>query len=135
MCLILEETGNIKAKYSTQDIECFKIYVKTADGFYKSPYRRDFMPAFNIFVEEDKFIPTCKDGVYFGYHSFAHLSDALLLYKMRVQTLWEPIIVKCIIPACTLYFEGIFSYKKDSYCSKGIVLKEIINLKLKCSCV
>ena len=135
MCLILEETGYVKAKYSTQDIECFKVYVKTADGFYKSPYRRDFMPAFNIFVEEDKFIPTCKDGVYFGYHSFARLSDAFSLYNMCVQTLWEPIIVKCIIPACTLYFEGIFSYKKDSYCSKGIVLKEIINLKLKCSCV
>ena len=128
MCLILEETGSIKAKYSTQYIECFKIYVKTADGFYKSPYRRDFMPAFNIFVEEDKFIPTCKDGVYFGYHSFARLSDALLLYKMWVQTLWEPIIVKCIIPAYTLYFKGTFSSKKDSYCSKSILLKEIVNV-------
>ena len=135
MCLILEETGYVKAKCSDKDIECFKVYVKTADGFYKSPYRRDFMPAFNIFVEEDKFIPTCKDGVYFGYHSFARLSDAFSLYNMCVQTLWEPIIVKCIIPAYTLYFEGLFSYKKDSYCFKGIVLKEIINLKLKCSCV
>ena len=128
MCLNLEKTGYIEAKYSDQDIECFKIYIKTADGFYKSPYKRDFMPAFNIFVEEDKFIPTCKDGVYFGYHSFARLSDALSLYKMWVQTLWEPIIVKCIIPAYTLYFEGTFSSKKDSYCSKSILLKEIVNV-------
>ena len=128
MCLNLEETGYIEAKYSTQDIECFKIYVKTADGFYKSPYRGDFMPAFNIIIEEDNFNPTCKDGVYFGYHSFAHLSDALSLYKMWVQTLWEPIIVKCIIPAYTLYFEGTFSSKKDSYCSKSILLKEIVNV-------
>ena len=135
MCLILEETGYVKAKYSTQDIECFKVYVKTADGFYKSPYRRDFMPAFNIIIEEDNFIPTCKDEVYFGYHSFVRLSDAFSLYNMCVQTLWEPIIVKCIIPAYTLYFEGTFSYKKDSYCSKSILLKEIVNLKLKCSCV
>ena len=128
MCLNLEKTGYIEAKYSDQDIECFKIYIKTADGFYKSPYKRDFMPAFNIIIEEDNFIPTCKDGVYFGYHSFAHLSDALLLYKMWVQTLWEPIIVKCIIPAYTLYFEGTFSSKKDSYCSKSILLKEIVNV-------
>ena len=128
MCLILEETGHIEAKYSTQDIECFKIYVKTADGFYKSPYRRDFMPAFNIIIEEDNFIPTCKNEVYFGYHSFARLSDALSLYKMWVQTLWEPIIVKCIIPAYTLYFEGTFSNKKDSYCSKSILLKEVVNV-------
>ena len=128
MCLNLEETGHIEAKYSTQDIECFKIYIKTADGFYKSPYKRDFMPAFNIIIEEDNFSPTCKDEVYFGYHSFARLSDALLLYKMWVQTLWEPIIVKCIIPAYTLYFEGTFSSKKDSYCSKSILLKEIVNV-------
>ena len=128
MCLNLEETGHIEAKYSTQDIECFKIYIKTADGFYKSPYKRDFMPAFNIIIEEDNFSPTCKDEVYFGYHSFARLSDALLLYRMWVQTLWEPIIVKCIIPAYTLYFEGTFSSKKDSYCSKSILLKEIVNV-------
>ena len=128
MCLNLEETGHIEAKYSDQDIECFKIYIKTADGFYKSPYKRDFMPAFNIIIEEDNFSPTCKDEVYFGYHSFARLSDALLLYKMWVQTLWEPIIVKCIIPAYTLYFEGTFSSKKDSYCSKSILLKEIVNV-------
>lgn len=128
MCLNLEETGHIEAKYSTQDIECFKIYIKTADGFYKSPYKRDFMPAFNIIIEEDNFSPTCKDEVYFGYHSFARLSDALLLYKMWVQTLWEPIIVKCIIPAYTLYFEGTFSSKKDSYCSKSILLKEVVDI-------
>lgn len=128
MCLNLEETGHIEAKYSNQDIECFKIYIKTADGFYKSPYKRDFMPAFNIIIEEDNFIPTCKDKVYFGYHSFARLSDVLSLYKMWVQTLWEPIIVKCIIPAYTLYFEGTFSSKKDSYCSKSILLKEIVNV-------
>lgn len=128
MCLILEETDHIEAKYSTQDIVCFKIYIKTADGFYKSPYKRDFMPAFNIIIEEDSFSPTCKDEVYFGYHSFARLSDALSLYKMWVQTLWEPIIVKCIIPAYTLYFEGTFSSKKDSYCSKSILLKEIVNV-------
>ena len=128
MCLNLEETGHIEAKYSTQDIECFKIYIKTADGFYKSPYKRDFMPAFNIIIEEDNFSPTCKDEVYFGYHSFARLSDALLLYRMWVQTLWEPIIVKCIIPAYTLYFEGTFSSKKDSYCSKSILLKEIVDI-------
>lgn len=128
MCLNLEETGHIEAKYSTQDIECFKIYIKTADGFYKSPYKRDFMPAFNIIIEEDNFSPTCKDEVYFGYHSFARLSDALSLYRMWVQTLWEPIIVKCIIPAYTLYFEGTFSSKKDSYCSKSILLKEIVNV-------
>ena len=128
MCLNLEETGHIEAKYSNQDIECFKIYIKTADGFYKSPYKRDFMPAFNIIIEEDNFSPTCKDEVYFGYHSFSRLSDALSLYRMWVQTLWEPIIVKCIIPAYTLYFEGTFSSKKDSYCSKSILLKEIINL-------
>lgn len=128
MCLNLEKTGYIEAKYSDQDIECFKIYIKTADGFYKSPYKRDFMPAFNIIIEEDNFSPTCKDEVYFGYHSFAHLSDALLLYKMWVQTLWEPIIVKCVIPAYTLYFEGTFSSKKDSYCSKSILLKEIVNV-------
>ena len=128
MCLNLEETGHIEAKYSDQDIECFKIYIKTADGFYKSPYKRDFMPAFNIIIEEDNFSPTCKDEVYFGYHSFARLSDALSLYKMWVQTLWEPIIVKCIIPAYTLYFEGTFSSKKDSYCSKSILLKEIVNV-------
>ena len=128
MCLNLEETGHIEAKYSDQDIECFKIYIKTADGFYKSPYKRDFMPAFNIIIEEDNFSPTCKDEVYLGYHSFARLSDALSLYrKMWVQTLWEPIIVKCIIPAYTLYFEGTFSSKKDSYCSKSILLKEIVN--------
>ena len=128
MCLNLEETGHIEAEYSNQDIECFKIYIKTADGFYKSPYKRDFMPAFNIIIEEDNFSPTCKDKVYFGYHSFAHLSDALSLYKMWVQTLWEPIIVKCIIPAYTLYFGGTFSSKKDSYCSKSILLKEIVNV-------
>lgn len=128
MCLNLEETGHIEAKYSTQDIECFKIYIKTADGFYKSPYKRDFMPAFNIIIEEDNFSPTCKDEVYFGYHSFARLSDALLLYRMWVQTLWEPIIVKCIIPAYTLYFEGTFSSKKDSYCSKSILLKEVVDI-------
>ena len=128
MCLNLEETGHIEAKYSTQDIECFKIYIKTADGFYKSPYKRDFMPAFNIIIEEDNFSPTCKDEVYFGYHSFAHLSDTLLLYRMWVQTLWEPIIVKCIIPAYTLYFEGTFSIKNDSYCSKSILLKEIVDI-------
>ena len=128
MCLNLEETGHIEAKYSTQDIECFKIYIKTANGFYKSPYKRDFMPAFNIIIEEDNFSPTCKDEVYFGYHSFARLSDALLLYKMWVQTLWEPIIVKCIIPAYTLYFEGTFSSKKDSYCSKSILLKEVVDI-------
>ena len=128
MCLNLEKTGYIEAKYSDQDIECFKIYIKTADGFYKSPYKRDFMPAFNIIIEEDNFIPTCKDRVYFGYHSFARLSDALSLYKMWVQTLWEPIIVKCIIPAYTLYFEGTFSNKKDSYCSKSILLKEVVNV-------
>ena len=86
------------------------------------------MPAFNIIIEEDNFSPTCKDEVYFGYHSFAHLSDALLLYKMWVQTLWEPIIVKCIIPAYTLYFEGTFSSKKDSYCSKSILLKEVVDI-------
>ena len=128
MCLNLEKTGYIEAKYSDQDIECFKIYIKTADGFYKSPYKRDFMPAFNIIIEEDNFSPICKDEVYFGYHSFARLSDALLLYKMWVQTLWEPIIVKCIIPAYTLYFKGTFSSKKDSYCSKSILLKEIVNV-------
>ena len=128
MCLNLEKTGYIEAKYSDQDIECFKIYIKTADGFYKSPYRRDFMPAFNIIIEEDNFIPTCKDEVYFGYHSFARLSDVLSLYRMWVQTLWEPIIVKCIIPAYTLYFEGTFSSKKDSYCSKSILLQEIVNV-------
>ena len=128
MCLNLEKTGYIEAKYSDQDIECFKIYIKTADGFYKSPYRRDFMPAFNIIIEEDNFSPICKDEVSFGYHSFAHLSDALLLYRMWVQTLWEPIIVKCIIPAYTLYFEGTFSNKRDSYCSKSILLKEIVNV-------
>ena len=128
MCLNLEETGHIEAKYSTQDIECFKIYIKTADGFYKSPYKRDFMPAFNIIIEEDNFSPTCKDEVCLGDDSFADLSDAVLVYRMWVQTLWEPIIVKCIIPAYTLYFEGTFSSKKDSYCSKSILLKEIVNV-------
>ena len=128
MCLNLEKTGYIEAKYSDQDIECFKIYIKTADGFYKSPYKRDFMPAFNIIIEEDNFSPVCKNRVYFGYHSFAHLFDALSLYRMWVQTLWEPIIVKCVIPAYTLYFEGTFSSKKDSYCSKSILLKEIVNV-------
>ena len=128
MCLNLEEIGYVKAKRSDQDIECFKIYIKTADGFYKSLYKRDFMPAFNIIIEEDNFNPVCKGGAYFGYHSFVRLSDALLLYKMWVQTLWEPIIVKCIIPAYTLYFEGTFSSKKDSYCSKSILLKEIVNV-------
>ena len=29
MCLNLEEIGYVKAKYSTQDIECFKIYIKS----------------------------------------------------------------------------------------------------------
>ena len=128
MCLILEETGNIKAKYSTQDIECFKIYVKTADGFYKSPYRRDFMPAFNILIEEDNFQPICKDEVYLGYHSFTHFHNASLVYSLWSKDGWEPIIVKCIIPAYTLYYEGTFANKNDSYCSKCIVLKEIINL-------
>ena len=128
MCLNLEKTGYIEAKYSDQDIECFKIYIKTADGFYKSLYKRDFMPAFNIIIEEDNFNPVCKNGVYFGYHSFARLSDAFSLYKMCVQTLWEPIIVKCVIPAYTLYFKGTFSSKKDSYCSKSILLKEIVNI-------
>ena len=47
---------------------------------------------------------------------------------MWVQTLWEPIIVKCIIPAYTLYFEGTFSSKKDSYCSKSILLKEVVDI-------
>lgn len=128
MCLNLEKTGHIEAKYSDQDIECFKIYIKTADGFYKSPYKRDFMPAFNIIIEEDNFIPNCKDEVYFGYHSFAHLYDALSLYKMWVQTLWEPIIVKCIIPAYTLYFEGTSFDNIKSYCSKSILLKEVISI-------
>lgn len=128
MCLNLEEIGYVKAKRSDQDIECFKIYIKTADGFYKSPFRRDFMPAFNMLIEEDNFKPICKDEVNIGYHSFAYSFDTSLVYSEWSKDKWEPIIVKCIIPAYTYYFEGTFYDRMKSYCSKCIVLKEIINL-------
>lgn len=68
----------------------------------------------NLF-KEDKF-----DFVNIGLHSFKNLEDAKVGLSMNYS-----VLVKCIIPKGSDYYEGIFNYKK-SYASDTLTYVELI---------
>ena len=121
MCLYTKQT---EPEIAEQDIECYKVYVKSYGDRWFSPYQECPMPIMNGLVTTELQRP----GDFYiekGFHSFACLKDA------EVEAEWfgnvhghEVCIAKCIIPKGSKYYWGKF--RDDySYCSESIKIEKI----------
>ena len=121
MCLI---TNTPVPSIAEQDIECYKVYVKSYNDSRVSPYRRCPMPNINELVTTELQSPV-NLRVDLGFHSFSYFSDAEFVAERFARTKKSSCVVKCIIPKGTEYYLGKFGFD-EAYCSESIILKEII---------
>ena len=118
MCLI-----NAKVKEVTEDIACYKVYLRQKNTLI-SPYQRSLAPEFNTVAKTDLGkIYEVLDSVDEGFHSFTNFCDAI-----KEAEDWAscsiPEVVKCIIPKGAKCYVGQFG-DKISYCSDSIKLVKI----------
>lgn len=157
MCLYLEK-GNAKKKKATEDIVCYKIMEEVSlNGgvpHYRTPYQGNVMPIEGLVRDEyfdinrwaakryNKKISTlriyanhydhiCKSFVAGGMiHTFANLLDASEKADLLASTNLDKtyVVVKCVIPKGTEYFEGFtgmahigsINFGASSYCSSKL---------------
>lgn len=142
MCLTINK-NNIKLITTEQDIVCYKVLKKLPNRDILNAPIYNFEYCFGIIygTHEDYFedIVICDDGeclVEYGFHSFVELSDAVR-FKCRLmettQHYFDFVVVKCIIPNGTRYYQGkqVFKLREelspDGYCSEAIRIDEIVN--------
>ena len=126
MCLITFENSKI----AEEDIICYKILVKRGDT-YITPFTEtdvtDYVvnnKVWNDSVSEDiitriflsippkKYYVIGRGFIHTYKRSYSYIADRLQKYLSE----GEVVILKCIIPAGTVYFEG----NDDDYCSKSL---------------
>ena len=121
MCLYTKQT---EPEIAEQDIECYKVYVKSYGDRWFSPYQECPMPIMNGLVTTELQSP-CNLRVDLGFHSFSYFSDAEIVAEWFARRKKSSCVVKCIIPKGTEYYLGKFGFD-EAYCSESIILKEII---------
>ena len=140
MCLNLK-SGDSKQKTAQEDIVCWKWLMKYSNGKLFSPYQR--MEYFlDRKMHDDKKVDRKekrKNGVnnkYLpvvcshkmsqgGYHTFKNFEDADKFVKDDRTS--NSVLVKCIIPKGSKYYEGYFQawgydYVIESYASKDLIV-------------
>lgn len=129
MCLYTKQT---KPKIAGEDITCYKWLTKDLKGpSYGFQYTLG-----ELSVEE---LGKPEDGKLFkGLHTYAILNEAMehtedtfwncIHWKPRQVWMDAPILVKCIIPKGSEYYQGYNNefYDKTHYTSNQLILKEII---------
>lgn len=138
MCLVCD---NLKFKTAEEDIECYKVVIKTDENSYITPYQR-FLCTLNEHYINKHEVDDYKESknayyVYGGvFHSFQKLSDAyleMLWFKNKDAVQYSmgkyAVVIKCIIPKGTEYIEGNFGNITYNPCygSKEIIYKEELN--------
>lgn len=126
MCLSLEK-GRTTLKKADEDIVCYKVLVKNNEkGFIKSPYmwkpyklgelKKDKTPVKKESVNTTNTLSTTEKTVESGvFHTFQFFEDAKkFAINSIIESYWGffdgnlSIVVKCIIPKGTRYYEGMF---------------------------
>lgn len=122
MCL---ETGMKYAAITDKDIICYKcvnpgeingLHLHEFGSFYSFYYH--FTYEVGKEYEEKKFKNRPEKDIFGrrrfvnnGFHSFKYLRDA------RIECSSYSIILKCVIPAGSRYFYGIYNFLYNTYCS------------------
>lgn len=106
MCLELHK-DNSELKKAKKDIICYKFLRVNSDGTLLTPYQ-----GFRIedIPEEvtSNLIRNDNNHVNEGIHSFVELRDALLDSVDEHNNFRDNVLVKCIIPKGSHYYEGLF---------------------------
>lgn len=133
MCLTITE--NSIAQKAETDIICYKVALKQNNRLC-SYFRNSTINIGELYKSDlykDKFF---TDIIEIGLHSIIRLEDAVKFIKRSKNKI---VILKCVIPKDSLFYEGIFSYhfgyldssgSCKSYASdKLIYVQEMINNK------
>lgn len=121
MCLI---TKSKDYKIAEEDIVCYKVLDKefnSLNGLHRytigeeNPYKD--MELWNFNSLEPSWYIEC------GYHSFNNYDDVCTLYRRHI-IITDYMIVKCVIPKGTRYYEGKHTYPwgPTGYVSENIIV-------------
>lgn len=143
MCLDLIDKNELPTK-AAKDIECFKVLIRKNDELI-TPNTYYPMQIGQTYTEDEPFeiekrhrvmkkvytnklkartkitdVNTRISVFGGGYHTYKNYFEAHKLAECLSRS-YDTIVVKCIIPKKTYYYEGIFEY-----CSKTLILEEIL---------
>lgn len=144
MCLYLNSLNkeDNKVKTATEDIVCWKVLEKTGDNVYRSPYEH-YPYKLNTTIKDDgNRVQNIEKKIYGGcFHTYMNMEDAFQSMTMsnnevdHIRKRWPgkgyprfncyySVVVKCIIPKGTKYYEGTFKNEQNdlarSYASKRL---------------
>jgi hypothetical protein len=127
MCLITEQLTSTTAR---EDIICYKVLRIQDNNLYA--YYRSFEYKIGKLYRGPlvwgKMYST-SEGLYMnineGFHSYSDIEYAKQNYR---DVLESAVIVKCIIPKGTIFFEGEQNFGRG-YASNQIIIKEIMKLE------
>lgn len=144
MCLAVNKTKRVKV--AKEDIICYKV-VKRHGSYYETPYRNQQIKLGALYDESDNpmvvehscgFINDWNGDTYKtihgnAFHSFANLKDAKWEANDWGGYAYDIIVVECIIPKGTKYYEGFHGIYNtsiggypDGYASERILYTSTI---------
>jgi len=146
MCLDLNPNQR-QSKIAEDDIICYKVLDKNyVHDKLTTIFKRSVVNIGKLYTSEFTFNHD-STSVQMGLHSFVHEDDAkkLMEYVNRYKSNNEhelnkfAVVVKCIIPKGSSYYEGNFEYytdlgreaqNVDSYASNVLIYNEIIHERI-----
>ena len=125
MCLW---TKNAVKKIADKDIVCYKVICKVGND-YLTIYQRTPIELGKTYTDNELIhMGKGNDVYYIGqgvYHTFKKYKDAVVF--LREHFLFtNRVIVRCVIPKGTEYYEGTFDDEEESYGSKTLYLSKKI---------
>lgn len=134
MCLVLKEKE--EPMIAPTDIECYKIVDLHEDGTYYAHTQTKFVWELNktlkseLTMEEEERYP--YPYITKGFHSYQTLKDALSILHQTPVRLQEAVLVKCIIPQGSRYYNGRVNNRlwgRRGYASDALKIAEVLKTK------
>lgn len=134
MCLVLKEKE--EPMIAPTDIECYKIVDLHEDGTYRAHVQTKFVWELNktlkseLTMEEEEGYP--YPYITKGFHSYQTLKDALSILHQTPVRLQEAVLVKCIIPQGSRYYNGRENNRlwgRRGYASDALKVVEVLKTK------
>jgi hypothetical protein len=134
MCLILKEKQ--EPMIAPADIECYKIVDLHEDGTYHAHVKNNFVWELGktlkseLTMKEEERYP--YPYITNGFHSYQTLKDALSILHQAPVRFEELVVVKCVIPQGSRYYNGRVNNRlwgRRCYASDALKVVEVLKAK------
>ena len=134
MCLILQEKQ--EPMIAPADIECYKIIDLHEDGTYHAHVKNNFVWELGKTLKSELTMEKTEGYPYpyitNGFHSYQTLKDALSILHQAPVRFEELVVVKCVIPEGSCYYNGRVNNRlwgRRCYASDALKVVEVLKAK------